>query len=238
MLDASVRVRLGSLDLEVDVRVGDGEVVAVVGPNGAGKTTLLRCIAGLQPLDAGRVTVDDQVLDDPATGAWVTPAERNLGVVFQDHLLFPRLSALDNVAFGLRARGMPQAEARAQARAWLDRVGLAAAAGARPKALSGGQSQRVALARALAIEPRVLLLDEPLAALDVQARAYVRDELERHLATFPGARLLVTHDLGDAVALADRLVVLEAGRVTQAGTAGDLAAAPASDYVAVLVGGG
>jgi molybdate transport system ATP-binding protein len=238
VLDASVRVRLGTLDLQVDVRVGDGEVVAVVGPNGAGKTTLMRGIAGLQPLDAGRVTVDGRVLDDPATGEWVEPAERNLGVVFQDHLLFPRLSALDNVAFGLRARGMAKAEARARAGEWLDRVGLAAAAGARPTALSGGQSQRVALARALAVEPRVLLLDEPLAALDVQARAYVRDELSRHLATFPGARLLVTHDLADAVALADRLVVLEAGRVTQAGTAGDLAAAPASAYVADLVGGG
>jgi molybdate transport system ATP-binding protein len=237
MLAASVRVSLGRLDLDVRVDVEDGEVVALVGPNGAGKTTFLRCVAGLQPLDAGRVTVDGRVLDDPATGEWVPPAERTVGVVFQDHLLFPRLSALDNVAFGLRAHKMPKAAARARAAGWLDRVGLADHAGARPKALSGGQSQRVALARALAIEPRVLLLDEPLAALDVQARAQTRDELARHLATFPGARLLVTHDLADAVALADRLVVVEGGRVTQAGTASDLASDPATPYVADLVGG-
>jgi molybdate transport system ATP-binding protein len=236
VLTAAVRLRLGALDLDVTIDAGDGEVVALVGPNGAGKTTLLRCVAGLQGIDAGRIAVDGRVLDDPAAGVWVAPAERGLGVVFQDHLLFPRLSARDNVAFGLRAHGMAKAEARARAGEWLARVGLADHAASRPRALSGGQAQRVALARALAIEPRVLLLDEPLAALDVQARVQVRDELARHLATFPGARLLVTHDLTDA-ALADRVVVVEAGRVTQVGTADDLRAAPATPYVKDLVAG-
>lgn len=237
VLVAAVRLRLGALDLQVDLEVGEGEVVALVGPNGAGKTTFLRCVAGLQAVDSGRITVDGRVLDDPADGAWVPPARRDVGLVFQDHLLFPRLTARDNVAFGLRARGASKAAARAAAGEWLARVGLADHADARPRALSGGQSQRVALARALAVEPRVLLLDEPLAALDVQARTQVRDELARHLATFRGARLLVTHELGDAVALADRLVVVERGRVTQRGTADALRAAPATDYVADLVAG-
>jgi len=236
VLHAEVAVRLGVLDLAVEVDVDDGEVVAVVGPNGAGKTTLLRAVAGLQPIDAGRIAVDGRVLDDPAAGVLVPTADRPIGLVFQDHLLFPRLSALDNVGFGLEARGMRRTEARARARALLERVGLTDHAAARPAALSGGQSQRVALARALATEPRVLLLDEPLAALDARARPHTRAELRRQLATFPGARLLVTHDPVDALVLADRLVVLEAGRVTQAGTTADVARRPRSPYVAQLVG--
>jgi molybdate transport system ATP-binding protein len=237
VLLASVRLQLGALDLDVEVEAGEGDVVALVGPNGAGKTTFLRCVAGLQPVDDGRITVDGRVLDDPADGTWVPPARRDVAVVFQDHLLFPRLTARDNVAFGLRAHGASKAVARAAAGEWLERVGLGDHADSRPRTLSGGQSQRVALARALAVEPRVLLLDEPLAALDVQARTHVRGELARHLATFRGARLLVTHDLADAVALADRLVVMERGRVTQRGTADELRAAPATDYVADLVAG-
>ena len=236
MLHAEVALRLGALDLAAEVAVADGEVVAVLGPNGAGKSTLLRAVAGLLPLDHGRITVDGRILDDSATGTFVPTHQRPVGVVFQDHLLFPRLSALDNVAFGLRARGMHKAEARRQAAGWLDRVGLADHAAARPRALSGGQSQRVALARALATEPRVLLLDEPLAALDARTRLHMRAELRRHLATFPGARLLVTHDPIDALVLADRLVVLESGRVTQEGTTGDVVRRPRSRYVAELVG--
>jgi molybdate transport system ATP-binding protein len=236
LLNADVAVRLGTLDLSVEVSVDDGQVVAVVGPNGAGKTTLLRVIAGLRPCDAGRVVVDDRVLDDPAAGIFVPPAARPIGVVFQDHLLFPRLTVLDNVGFGLEAHGTSRAAARERARQILERVGLADQAGARPAALSGGQSQRVALARALATEPRVLLLDEPLAALDARTRPRTRAELRRHLATFPGARLLVTHDPVDALVLADRLVVLEHGRVTQAGTTSEVARRPRSAYAAQLVG--
>ena len=236
MLRADVRVRLGALDLAVDVEAGDGEVVAVVGPNGSGKSTLLRAVAGLLPLDAGRIVVDGRVLDDPAAGLFTAPSDRPVGLVFQDHLLFPRLSAVDNVAFGLRVRGVRRAEARTRAAALLARVGLADHADDRPAALSGGQAQRVALARALATEPRVLLLDEPLAALDAATRLRTRAELRRHLATFPGARLLVTHDPVDALVLADRLVVLEGGRVTQAGTTADVARHPRSPYAAQLVG--
>ena len=236
MLSADVRVRLGELDLAIAVEVGDGEVVALLGPNGAGKTTVLRAVAGLQPVDEGRITLGDTVLDDPAAGVLVPPSDRPVGLVFQDYLLFPRLSVLDNVAFGLRARGAGRAEARAAAARWLDRVGLASMAGARPAALSGGQAQRVALARALATEPQVLLLDEPLAALDARARVHVRAELRRHLRTFAGARLLVTHDPVDALVLADRLVILEHGRVTQEGTTADVARRPRSAYVAELVG--
>jgi molybdate transport system ATP-binding protein len=236
VLRADITLRLGDLDLDAAVEVADGEVVALLGPNGAGKTTVLRCIAGLQAVDAGRIEIDGRVLDDPAAGTFVPTAERPIGVVFQDHLLFPRLTALDNVAFGLRARGVPKVQARADAARWLARVGLAEVAGAKPRALSGGQSQRVALTRALATEPRVLLLDEPLAALDARSRVHVRAELRRHLATFAGARLLVTHDPVDALVLADRLVVIEDGRVTQRGTTAEVARRPRSRYVAELVG--
>jgi molybdate transport system ATP-binding protein len=165
------------------------------------------------------------------------PTERRpIGFVFQDYLLFPHLSALENVAFGLRARGVPKTQARARAAAWLERVGLTDHVRARPKALSGGQAQRVALARAMVADPRLLLLDEPLAALDAATRAEVRRDLRRHLASFEGTRLLVTHDPLEAMTLADRLVVLEAGRVTQTGTAAQVSARPRSRYVAELVG--
>ena len=236
MLRATIGLALGDLDVDVDLAVADREVVALLGPNGAGKTTVLRAIAGLHPLDRGGIEVDGRALDDPATGVFVPTAERPIGVVFQDYLLFPRMSALENVAFGLRARGVPKAQARARAEGWLERVDLADHAAARPRALSGGQAQRVALARALATEPRVLLLDEPLAALDAGARLHVRAELRRHLASFGGARLIVTHDPVDAMVLADRLVVIERGRVTQTGTAADVTRHPRSRYVAELVG--
>ena len=236
MLRADLRVRLGDLDLDLSVTADDGEIVALLGPNGAGKTTALRAVAGLQPLDEGRVTLDAAVLDDPATGTFVPTAQRPIGFVFQDYLLFPRLTALDNVAFGLQARGHSRAEARSRAARWLERFHLTEHAAAKPRTLSGGQAQRVALARALATDPRLLLLDEPLSALDATTRLTVRTELRRHLATFTGARLLVTHDPVDAIVLADRLVILEAGRVTQTGTPAAVTARPATRYVAQLVG--
>jgi molybdate transport system ATP-binding protein len=235
-LDASVRVRLGELDLAVDLLAAEGETVAVLGPNGAGKTTLLRALAGLVPLDSGRVVLEDRVVEEPAAGRYVVPERRSIGVVFQSYLLFPHLSLLENVAFGLRSRRVPRGEARRRAGEWLARVGLADRAGAKPGELSGGQQQRVALARALAPEPRLLLLDEPLAALDVGTRAELRRELRSHLDSFAGARILVTHELLDAVALADRLVVLEQGHIAQAGSVADVSARPRSRYVADLVG--
>jgi molybdate transport system ATP-binding protein len=235
-LTASIELALGELRLAVDLQVPAGETVAILGPNGAGKTTLLRALAGLLPPDRGRVVLDGEALDDVATDLHVPPEHRPIGVVFQDHLLFPHLSALDNVAFGLRARGVSRDEARRLAAEWLDRVGLDRKATARPRELSAGQAQCVALARALAVRPRLLLLDEPLSALDATTRRATRRELRRHLAEYEGTRLLVTHDPLEAVALADRLVVLEAGRVTQTGVPTEITGRPRSDYVADLVG--
>ena len=235
-LRAEVGVSLGSLRLDVSLSAGTGGVTALLGPNGAGKTTLLRTLAGLVPLEAGRVVLDGEVLEDATTGTRLPPEERPVAVMFQDHRLFPNMSALDNVAFGLRCRGVPRAEARRRAAEWLERMNLGAQADARPGELSGGQSQRVALARALAIDPRLLLLDEPLSALDASTRVTVRRQLREHLASFNGVRLLVTHDPLDAISLADVLVVLEAGSVVQVGTVPEISARPRSRYVAQLVG--
>jgi molybdate transport system ATP-binding protein len=235
-LVARIELRLGTLELDVDLRVATNEVAAVLGPNGAGKTTLFRALSGLLTMDRGRIELDGQVLDDPEAGIHVETSDRPIGVVFQDYLLFAHMSALDNVAFGLRARGMPRKDARASAARWLDRVGLAQFAGAKPRALSGGQAQRVALARAMATEPKLLLLDEPLAALDAAARVSMRSELRTQLARFPGTRLIVTHDPLDAMVLAERLIVLEHGRITHDGNAAQLTARPRSRYVAELVG--
>jgi molybdate transport system ATP-binding protein len=235
-LEAAVAVQLGVLDLDVALEAEAGETVVLLGPNGAGKTTILRAIAGLLPLDAGRVVLDGETLDDPGTGAWVPTEQRAIGYVFQDHALFPHLTALENVAFGPRSRGVRRPEARRRAHAWLERVGVGTLAGYRPGALSGGQAQRVALARALVLEPRVLLLDEPLAALDATARIDTRRELRRHLDAHDGARVVVTHDPVDAMTLGDRVVVIETGRVVQAGPLAELRERPRSRYVADLVG--
>ncbi|HSS93452.1 MAG TPA: ABC transporter ATP-binding protein [Candidatus Dormibacteraeota bacterium] len=235
-LDASIRLTLGPLDLEMELAIEEGEVVALLGPNGAGKTTLLRAIAGLIPFQSGHVRLDGTVLEDTATNQYVPTENRPIGFVFQDYLLFPHLSVVDNVAFGLRSRGTPAALASRKASDWLDRVGLKSYARAKPSELSGGQRQRVALARALAPDPRLLLLDEPLAALDVTTRAEVRRDLKRHLASFKGIRLVVTHDPLEAVALADRLIVMEMGRLVQTGTPAEVTEHPRSQYVADLVG--
>jgi molybdate transport system ATP-binding protein len=176
------------------------------------------------------------VLSDPERGIHQPPYARPIGVVFQDYLLFPHLTVLDNVAFGPRARGRSRSDAHRTARSLLDRVGARDLTQARPGQLSGGQAQRVALARALATEPQLLLLDEPLAALDARTRLLVRGELRRHLAEFTGAAIVVTHDPVDAAVLADRLVVLEAGRLVQTGTPSDVARRPRTEYVARLVG--
>ncbi|MFC4147389.1 ABC transporter ATP-binding protein [Micromonospora mangrovi] len=235
-LDAHLVADRGAFHLDVRLEIAAGEVVALLGPNGAGKTTALRALAGLHPLTAGHLTLDGVDLDRPARRRWVPPERRPVGVVFQDYLLFPHLTARDNVAFGPRRHGADRRAARALAESWLDRVGLAAQAGRRPRQLSGGQAQRVALARALAVDPALLLLDEPLAALDARTRLDTRAELHRHLADHPGATLLVTHDPLDALVLADRLVIVEEGRVVQSGDAASVTARPRTDYVARLVG--
>ncbi len=235
-LSARIELQLGTLDLQVELDLAPGEVVALLGPNGAGKSTVLRCLAGLVAIDDGRIVLDGTVVDDPSHDVFVEPEHRPIGFVFQDYVLFDHLTVSENVAYGLRARGVAKSEAREQAGEWLDRMGLREYASDRPASLSGGQAQRVALARALATNPRLLLLDEPLAALDVGTRAVVRRDLRRYLSSFDGIRLLVTHDPLDAHALADRVIVLEAGRVVQSGTLAEVTAHPRTRYVADLVG--
>ena len=193
-------------------------------------------MAGLTPVSAGRITLAGQLLDDADQGTFVEASGRPIGFVFQNYRLFPHMSVADNVAFSPRARGQGKQAARSAASYWLDRLGLAELAERKPGQLSGGQAQRVALARALAGQPSLLLLDEPLSALDAGTRLDVQAELKRHLADFSGPCLLVTHDPIEALVLADQVVVLEHGRVVQQGTPALIARQPGTDYVAKLVG--
>ena len=228
---SGLRVRVDRPDrLVADLAVAAGEVVAVVGPNGAGKTTLVEAVAGTLPGPGDAVHLDDTDWTGRA------PQERRVGLVFQEHLLFPHLDARANVAFGPRARGTRRRTAAADALRWLDHLGVGDLADRRPDALSGGQAQRVAIARALAARPDVLLLDEPLAALDVAAAASLRDALATHLRSFAGSTLLVTHDALDVRVLADRVVVLERGRIAQDDTPAAVAEAPATRHAARLLG--
>jgi molybdate transport system ATP-binding protein len=235
-LDARVELRLGTLLLDASIHAAPGELVVLVGPNGAGKSTLLRSLAGLAPIDAGEIRLDGVVLDSPQAGVFVPAEKRPMALMFQDGLLFRHLSALDNVAFGPRARGMRKAEANRRARELLARLGLETYADSRPEELSGGQAQRVALARALAVEPRALLLDEPLAALDAQTRIDVRRALREQLARFEGVKVLVTHDPLEALTLADHIVVIENGAIVQTGTPAEVRRHPRSPYVGALLG--
>lgn len=217
--------------LDAIVNADAGSVVAVIGPNGAGKTTLLRALAGLVPM-TGFVEVDGTNWSDPLR----LVRDRNVGFVFQDQALFPHLSAVDNVAFGLRSRGIARAAATTTAREWLARFGIGELEARKPRELSGGQAQRVAIARALAPEPALLLLDEPFAGLDVGVATALRIELARHLSSYAGIALLVTHDALDALTLADSVLVLDDGAVAQSGTPQDVSARPRTDHVARLVG--
>ncbi|GIJ30894.1 ABC transporter ATP-binding protein [Micromonospora sediminimaris] len=236
VLDAHLVVDRGTFRLDLPLTIRPGEVVALLGPNGAGKTTALRAFAGLLPLTDGHLRLAGRHLDHPGRRIWTPTEQRPIGVVFQDYLLFPHLTALDNIAFGPRRQGLDRQRARQRAADWLARVGLADHARRKPRQLSGGQAQRVALARALAVEPALLLLDEPLAALDARTRLDTRAQLHHHLANHRGATLLVTHDPIDAVVLADRLVIIEDGQVVQEGDVATVTAQPRSDYVARLVG--
>ena len=228
--------RADGFELDLALGIAAGRTVALLGPNGAGKSTAVAALAGLLPLAAGRIALAGRVLDDPAGGLFLPPDERRIGVMFQDYALFPHLTVLSNVAFGLRSRGVPRRQARARAASWLRRLGLEELASRKPGALSGGEAQRVALARALAPDPDLLLLDEPLAALDVTTRARLRRGLADHLRAFAGPRLLITHDPTEAFLLADEIHVLEGGRVVQVGTADDIRLTPRTAYVADLAG--
>lgn len=235
-LSAVLRASRGDFRLDVSFDVADGETLAVLGPNGAGKSTILRCLLGLVPLDSGRVTLDERVIDDTEKGVYEQPEARRIGAVFQDYLLFKHLSVVDNVAFGLRASGAKKDESRLVARALLERFDVDHLAERHPSQLSGGEAQRVALARALAVDPKALLLDEPLAALDVTTRRSVRDELAAFLSTFDGPRVIVTHDPADARRLAQRVLIVEHGLVVQHGPILDVIRHPATPYVAALFG--
>ena len=235
-LVVDAEVRRGSFTLAVSLAAAPGQVLGVLGPNGAGKSTLLSAVAGLTPVSAGRITLAGQVMDDADAGTFVEASGRPVGFVFQNYRLFPHLSVAENVAFSPRARGLGRRAARSAATYWIDRFGLTDLADRRPVQLSGGQAQRVALARALAGRPALLLLDEPLSALDAGTRLDVQAELKRHLADFTGPCLLVTHDPLEALVLADRLIVLEDGRIVQEGTPAQVARQPATGYVAKLVG--
>lgn len=227
-----------TLDVRVDVE--PGHVLAVVGPNGAGKSTLLAVLAGLLRPSAGTVHLAGRTLTHVEDGgrvlAAVPPEHRGVGLLGQDPRLFPHLSALENVAFGPRAHGRPRTDARADAAAWLDAVGLPDLSARRPGELSGGQRQRVALARALAARPHALLLDEPVAALDATQAPLVRQLLREQVARTGTTTVLVTHDVLDAVVLADRVLVLDAGRAVHHGPTGAVLAAPRDPFTAALAG--
>lgn len=228
--------RAGSFRLALELSIPPGTTTALLGPNAAGKSTAVAALAGLLPLERGRVELAGRLLEDPAAGVSVPAEERRIGVVFQDGLLFPHMSARENVAFGLRSRSVPRQDARSRADAWLERLGLSGLEDRRPGELSGGQAQRVALARALVVEPDLLLLDEPLSALDVTTRTRLRETLAEHLEAFDGPRLLITHDPTEAFLLADRICVLEDGAVTQEGTADEIRLRPRTRYAADLAG--
>ena len=235
-LDVGVAVSNGGFSLEAAFSVASGATAVVIGPNGAGKTTLLNTVAGLLRPDDGRIVAGDVVWDDVAAGVHLPAGRRNCGHVFQDLRLFPFLTAVDNVAFGLRARGVRREAARSRARDVMALLEIRDLASRAVGELSGGEKQRVALARALAIEPPVLLLDEGLAALDARMQAETRPLLRQACAAAGVTSLVVTHDLGEAFALGDLFVVVEAGAVRWTGAPGDLAGAPASPFIAALTG--
>lgn len=222
--------------LDLHLELAPGRTTALLGPNGAGKSTALAALAGLLRLDGGHLDLHGRRVDDADADVFVPASDRRVGVVFQEGLLFNHLTVLDNVAFGARCRGRGRAPARAHARHWLDRLDIADLAARWPGQLSGGQAQRVALCRALATDPRLLLLDEPLSALDVAVRASLRRTLAGHLADLEAPRLLVTHDPVEAFLLADHVAILEGGRLTQAGTPEEIRLRPRTPYAADLAG--
>ncbi|RVW02358.1 sulfate/molybdate ABC transporter ATP-binding protein [Rhodococcus spongiicola] len=232
----TVRARVASRGLDVELAVASGEVLAVLGPNGAGKSTLLDVVAGLLRPDDGRVVLGERVLTDTATDVAVQPHQRSVGLLAQEPLLFPHLTVRENVAFAPRSAGRGRHESHAAATRWLDEVDMAGSADRRPRKLSGGQAQRVAVARALAAEPGLLLLDEPMAALDVGAAPAVRTLLRRVLRTGERTAILVTHDVLDALSLADRAVVIDRGRIVEEGPVERVLTRPRSTFAARIAG--
>lgn len=233
-MNLQLDVRFDDRDVAAALEVADGETVAILGPNGSGKSTLLGAVAGVLRPDAGTARLGDVTLFDTAEHRWVAPHERGTALLAQDPLLFPHLDALDNVAFGPRSSGVGRRDARAVAARWLDEVDASDLAHRRPSQLSGGQAQRVAIARALAADPHLLLLDEPMAALDITVVPAMRQLLKRVLAS--RSALIVTHDVLDALLLADRVIVMEAGRVVEDGPTSQVLARPRSTFAAGIAG--
>jgi len=236
MAELRVSAVVAERGLDVAFGVGAGEVLAVLGPNGAGKSTTMHVIAGLVCPDSGTVRVGERMLTDTTAGTQVATHDRRVGLLLQAPLLFPHLSVMGNVSFAPRSRRVGRRQARRDALRWLEEVGLAEMAHRKPSELSGGQAQRVAIARALAAEPDVLLLDEPLAGLDVAVAAAVRTLLRRVITADGRATVLITHDLLDVLALADRVLVLEGGKLAEIGPVGDVLAAPRSRFGARIAG--
>ncbi|MCH1447124.1 MAG: ABC transporter ATP-binding protein [Candidatus Nanopelagicales bacterium] len=228
---ARIVTSVGDFHLDAQLACAPGETVALLGPNGAGKSMIVKAIAGLQPIERGCIRIDSTPVDEPASTTFIPPEHRRVGVVFQDYLLFPHMSVRQNIEFGprnLKVTGTTQP--------WIERLDLTELLERKPAQLSGGQSQRVAIARALATNPRALLLDEPLAALDAATKQEVRGQLRHFLTDFEHGTILVTHDPLDALVLADRIVVVEDGRVTQQGPTAEVASQPRTDYLAKVLG--
>jgi molybdate transport system ATP-binding protein len=236
MLSAALATRLGDFSLDVSLRAEGGKTLVLVGESGAGKSTILNLLAGLADPDRGQITLDGTILFDHERRVRVPAGRRPTGMVFQDYALFPHLSVFENVAFGLRAQGLPDRVVRPRVTAVLEQMAAADLAARSAARLSGGQQQRVAVARALVLEPRLLLLDEPLAALDLQTRAQVRAELRRWLAGLTCVTLFVTHSPFEALLFGDRIAVVENGRIAQQGSREELLRHPRTEYVARLMG--
>ena len=236
MLNAEVTISRSDFSLDVNVQAGAGDVIGVVGPNGAGKTTLLRALAGLEPLTDGHIVVNGDEWENTSKSYRLEADARSAALVLSDPLLFPHMSASKNIAFGLKAHGASTRDATGIATDWLERLGLAEFADRRPGTMSTGQQQRVSLARALAVEPKLLLLDEPLSAQDPSVRSALRVELRQLLSAYEGVVVIVTHDAVDAMTLANRLIVLESGRVVQSGSPSQLTARPETMFIAQMVG--
>lgn len=236
MLEAEFAVQLRDFPLAVSLSAEEGGMLVLVGESGAGKSTILNILAGLIDPDRGTIRLNGETYFDSAQGVAIPAYDRSVGYVFQDYALFPHLSVYDNIAFGFRAQGIPDRRLRLRVHEMLERLGVAELAASRPTALSGGQQQRVAVARALVLQPRLLLLDEPMSALDLQTRRQVRAELRRILAGLPCVTLFVTHSPFEAMAFGQRIAVVEQGRIAQVGAREDFLRHPRSRYVAELMG--
>lgn len=236
MSTLQLRARLADRDADFDLELASGDVVAVLGPNGAGKSTLLSLIAGLVAPDEGRIAVGERVLTDTGAGVFVPAHERGVAMLAQQPMLFPHMTVAANVAYGPRCRGISRADARDVARRWLAAVDAESLARRRPRELSGGQAQRVAIARALATEPGVLLMDEPMAALDVAVAPALRRLLRDILHADRRTAVIVTHDILDALAIATTVIVVDRGRIVERGTVREVLTAPRSDFAARVAG--